>query len=140
MALPVWPYLGSQGYSGVDEGNGAQAEVYPDNSIRIYQMASTAKNRNSLTIVFKRATQAKLATMRAFFAANMYNKFYIYDPSAGITNQTFDPTGTSTLGRHTAVFFLLDAANAGSGDPSLTWSNVSKSCVFDVSVTVTTLD
>jgi hypothetical protein len=140
MSLGVWPYIGSWGYSGVDEGNGCLTEIYPDNTLRLYQLGSTVKSRNSFTFVFKRCSKTKLAAMRAFYAANIYNKFYIYDPSVGITDLTFDPTGTSTLGRHTAVFFQLDAANAGSGDPALSWTSVGKSCVFDVSVTVTLLD
>lgn len=130
----TWPALSSYGFSGSDQGSGAIFEIYPNNAIRIYQKSSTAPNRNTFTIVHKRCSQSKLATLRTFYAANKYLKVYVYDPSVGITTATFDPTGVSTTGRHTAIFASPDGSEG-----SLSWTNVGR-CIYDVEVTVCLLD
>lgn len=130
----TWPYLSSYSFSGSDQGSGAQAELYADNSIRIYKKSSSAPNRNTYTMVHKRCSQSKLATIRAFYAANKYAIIYIYSAETGIINSTYDATGASSTGRHRAVFFSPDGSEG-----SLSWTNVGR-CIYDVEVIVTLLD
>jgi len=125
----TFPILSHQGFSLDDEAQ-AIVETYPGDppSYRMYKHANTAMKTE--TIVLRRLTQTKLATVRAFFAANMFLSFYVYDPSEGVTNQTFDPTGASSTGRHLAIFY------AGQGAaPKLSVKNAGN-CIYDVDVQV----
>lgn len=82
------------------------------------------------TIVLRRLTQSKLNTARAFFNANMFNSFYVYDPADGVTNLTFDPTGASATGRHLAIFY-----NGQDTEPEFEPKSAGN-CIYDVDVQV----
>jgi hypothetical protein len=121
--MPVFPYIGSYGYSGETDAPGV-LRVYPDLGFRFYKRATVDKDM--VTLVFKRYNQTKFDAIRAFFKANRFNSFTVYDPSSGVT--AVDPTGASAPGRHTAIF----AADDGS-PPKLTWSSIGR-CVYDIEV------
>jgi len=123
--MNVFPYIGSYGYSGESSGFGF-LRVYPDLGFRFYKRSNSDDDRE--TLIFKSYTQAKLDTIRTFFKANRFNNFYVYSPGSGAL--VVDPTGVSTTGRRTAIFY----ADSGAA-PKMTWSSVGR-CFYDIQITV----
>lgn len=125
----TFPYLSHQGFSFDDEAQ-AIVETYPGDppSFRFYKQANTVMKVETMTL--RRLTQTKLSTIRAFFAANMFLSFYVYDPADGVTNLTFDPTGVATTGRHLAIFY------SGAGSPPKLSVKNAGNCIYDVDVQV----
>ena len=123
--MNVFPYLGSYGYSGESSGFGI-LRVYPDLGFRFYKRSNSDNDKE--TLVFKSYTQAKFDTIRTFFKANRWNSFYVYSPGLGAL--VVDPTGVSTTGRRTAIFY----SDSGAA-PKLQWSSSGR-CIYDIQVTV----
>jgi len=123
--LNVFPYIGSYGYSGESSGFGT-LRIYPDLGFRFYKRSNSYNDTE--TLVFKSYNQTKFDTIRNFFKANLWNSFYVYSPGAGVF--AVDPTGVSTTGRRTAIFY----SDSGAA-PKLTWSSSGR-CIYDIQVTV----
>jgi hypothetical protein len=104
MPLAVFPVQPSYGYSsGVSFDE--VMRVYADLSYRRYLKSSAAHKTRALQ--FEDLSQSEKDSIEAFFIARKQETgansgaFYCYDPDQ--VNQP-DPTGTSTTGRHTAIF------------------------------------
>ena len=123
--MPVFPYLGSYGYSGKTVAPGI-LKMYPNLAYRFYKNASVSKKTR--VIVFKRYPQAKFDAISTFFDANQFGAFTIYDPGSGVTS--VDLTGASSTGRHSALFFAEDGS-----PPEFSWTNIGR-CIYDIEIEV----
>lgn len=121
--MPVFPFLGSYGYSGESKAPGVLRK-YPGPNYRFYKRSNT--DDDSETLVFKRYNQTKFDAIRTFFKANRFSQFTVYAPSSGVT--TVDLSGASATGRNTAIFA------AGDGEtPVLRWTSAGR-CIYDIEI------
>lgn len=115
----VFPVMPCYGY-----GSGVSFDeiqrVYPDLSYRRYLKSTSPHKTRALK--FDDLSQSEKDVIEAFFIARKQavapnDQFYVYDPDQV---SSIDLTGTSTTGRHTAIF--LDSECNFTRDDACTYS------------------